>query len=146
MLQSWLLAESTKGQRCVRVCMCGGRKEGVIIGHKPRHGNNTPHTLKTAHTQLETWARLSQIGWLPRTPERRAMHVCVCVVVTLFWFFANKKKERPTKTVEEARYGKRQRPKRIFYANKTEVICRKIQRIEQGCRAHTSISFLESLV
>lgn len=110
-LQSWLLAESTKGQSCVWVCLCvwGGKKEGVIIGHKPRHGNNTPHTLKTAHTQLETWARLSQIGWLPSTPEHRATTVCMYV---LMWpcFGSLPIKKQPTKTLEKPLYEKKQWP------------------------------------
>lgn len=63
------------GQRCVGVCLCvwrggGGRMgRGVIIEHKPWHGDNTPHTQKTAHTQLETQVVLSA-AWVPAQDTR----------------------------------------------------------------------------
>lgn len=63
------------GQRCVGVCLCvwrggGGRMgRGVIIEHKPWHGDNTPHTQKTANTQLETQATLSA-AWVPAQDTR----------------------------------------------------------------------------
>lgn len=67
---------------------------GVIIGHKSRHGDNMPHTQKTAHTQLETQAGLS-VAWVPAQDTRTAQctFVCahVCVRLDSFCFLANKK-------------------------------------------------------
>ncbi len=87
----------------VVVCVCVEgrrwmRRKGVIIGHKPRHGDNTPHTQKTAQTQL---------GCLPRTPEQHSTLLCVRVCVCAqACFGCLPTKESPVRLYKNVSYSK----------------------------------------
>lgn len=80
----------------------------MIIRHKPRHGDNKPHTQKTAQTQLETQAGLSP-AWVPAQDNRTAQYalVSVCVGVQAHvGYMPTKVGKKKAVMYEHASYGK----------------------------------------
>lgn len=95
-LQTWLLAESRKGQRCVCVCV----KERMRRRKGERGDNKTQATTwrqQATHTENSTnpaWDTGRAVSSLGPCPGRQNGTVCSCVCMcgcpSSFWLHANK--------------------------------------------------------